>query len=256
MLKIFFPILVSFILSAHPAGAENLNFEDAAMNYYKALPEISPILQNDSRLIPEIRKTLENPNDVDASKTNEKVFVLEIGFQTADGKILYGYFPKLVKLLRAQISADQVAITDVSAVKPNISSNIWAHYKLFAGSLSPDKSSTQISKILSFKNLYYHYSQDSGDQADVYAPLTQDGYLQIRNAYITETAYPTFMATTKGSITFGPIFTEECDGNLSSGVKGGGKTGWCPWTAEFVGLVKGVNKGDMSALQPVDILNP
>ena len=192
--------------------------------------------------------------------------IVQTGLTLSSGKIDYNYFPNLLRAYQiTQNENDKV--TDVTtAALPQ--TKIWAQFRVSQGGIAanwiaPDKKNPLRLKAGKIRDLpiLYNVPVSNPEVVDVYFPILKEGLrVKLRIAILGN--HPgnvvkfSTSATSELNISVGnSMDKEECDGPFAFGLKGGGKTGWCPWNQTFIATASELTPGlDISKIKSANQL--
>ncbi len=192
--------------------------------------------------------------------------IVQTGLTLSSGKIDFNYFPHLLRAYKISQS-ESYKVTDVTtAALPQV--KIWAQFRVSQGGISanwiaPDKKNPAKLKAGKIRDLpiLYNVPVANPEVVDVYLPILKDDLrVKLRIAILGN--HPgnvvKFSTSAKSELNISvgnSMDKEECDGPFAFGLKGGGKTGWCPWNQTFTGTVTELTPGlDISKIKSANQL--
>ena len=241
--------IIALILASVTSYAKPEHFEKEILQAYLSDEKVNSILAspfNQKHLTPQIT-TSEFVGDKYRA-------IVQMGYGLSNGTFDFNYMPNLLRIYEINPSENNVIVDLTLAPLPE--TKIWAHFQVSQGGavtnwVAPDKKNPTFLKLVKIKNIpvLYNVSTANPGMADLYIPIESSDLKQkLRIAILAkQTGNSTqfsIAANNELRITLGKSGNiEECDGPFSFGIKGGGKTGWCPWNQSFIQTVTDIKPG-------------
>jgi hypothetical protein len=216
--------------------------KQSILNEYIQDPKVNKLIQADPKIVTEV-------TGFKQVGTNCYQTVVEMGLRTGPDKLVkFSYFGSLLKIYDVSVNAGDVELSDVTT-KDLPSQKLWARYRIT--SHMPAAKDPNILTSWKVQKIPIYFVTLENEKADVYIPV--DGpelMLGFRQLLINPNAPSMFVIRPgKPRISLTEVMTEESDGDLNFGLKGGGQTGWSPWNHEFLGLYSGIEKKRVNLLK-------
>ena len=213
------------------------------LDRYNEIPEIATLLKSEGTTKSTMTSFLKSESSYRA--------LVEIGVQETPGgeKLLMGYFPQYLKILELAIDGRKAQLFDLTDTALP-SEGLWAHFKVTTGNdIALAKDPDKLVKRSTY-GVDWFYLVSSRETSDVFIPISTPDLARGFRALVLQPKSPgIFWLHPNGSISLNGMTTEESDGNLAFGIRGGGKTGWSPWNGKFMGIVTNVAQGKLSKLK-------
>lgn len=239
-------VVVYFFVHFEFAEAQTAQFnvQQIVKNEYVKNPMIQKLLNGDPKVIFAITA-------LEESGTNCYRAVAELGLKMPNGSVQFSYFGRFLRIYDVSNVKDFPQIDDITK-KSLPEGKLWAHYKINAKDMSPAADS-QIISSGHVRGLKIYYVVGENQKADVFIPVEgAELMLGFRTLLMNPLAPSMFVIRPDGEVSLAQIMSEESDGDLGFGLRGGGKTGWSPWNHEFIEMVTGVEKGRVDLLENAD----